>query len=367
MMLSRLSALAVIVLTALWIGSGYFRAATPVPPPARNAEANRAVFRVLVESATVAPHARRLSVTGRTQSDQRVLVSARTNGIVKRLAVKRGAKVAPGDLIAELSDEAREANVAQAKARLAQRSAELEARETLAKRGNFPTLNLEQLRAEKETAEAALATAEAELARTRITAPIAGIVNDVPVEMGQGVSMGATIADLIAPDPMLAVIELPERRLAGVRIGDPATLKLVTGETREGRISFVARRPGGQTRTFRVDVAFANADAAIADGIAVEVSLALAPVAASRVPRSALTFSTEGRLGLRSVDEAGLVQFIPVELIDDEATHLWVSGLKAGTRIIIRGQDFIREGQKAEAVTSEAALAPSAGQAAAKP
>jgi multidrug efflux system membrane fusion protein len=186
---------------------------------------------------------------------------------------------------------------------------------------------------------------------------MAGIVNDLPVEIGQGVQMGATIADLIAPDPMLAVIEVPERRLGGLRLGDPASLKLVTGESREGKISFVARRPGGTTRTYRVDITFANADGAIADGIAVEVLLSLAPVAASRVPRSALTFSAEGKLGLRVVDEGGIVRFVPVELVDDEATHLWVSGLAAGMRIITRGQDFIREGQKAEAVTSVEALA----------
>lgn len=357
MRIARLTAFGVILLTALWVGSGYLRPATPPAQSTRLSNVEKPPFRVLVETVGLEPHARRLSLTGRTQSDQRVLVSARTNGIVARLAVKRGAVVKPGDLIAELSDEAREAKVAEAKARLAQRAAELEAREALARRGNYPTLNLEQLRAEKEAAEATLATAEAELARARITAPMAGIVNDLPVEVGQGVQMGATIADLIAPDPMLAVIEVPERRLVGLRLGDRANLRLVTGETREGRISFIARRPGGQTRTYRVDVTFANADAAITDGIAVEVLLALAPVPASRVPRSALTFSAEGQLGLRLVDEGSIVRFVPVELVDDEATHLWVSGLKDGMRVITRGQDFIREGQKVEAVTSVDALA----------
>ncbi len=102
---------------------------------------------------------------------------------------------------------------------------------------------------------------------------------------------------------------------------------------------------------------FGNADAAIADGIAVEVLLTLAPVAASRVPRSALTFSSEGQLGLRIVDETNIVRFRPVELVDDEATHLWVTGLTDSMRLITRGQDFIREGQKVEPVTSAEALA----------
>lgn len=366
---ARILALTIVVLTGLWIGSGYLGKSNSATPSARVSQAEKPLFRVAIADVDVRQHARKLSLTGRTQSDQRVIVSARTNGIVTRVAVRRGARVAVGDLIAELSDEAREANVAQAKARLSQRAAELEARETLAKRGNYPTLNLEQLRAEKQTAEAALATAEAELLRANILAPITGIVNDTSIEIGQGLQMGAVIAEIIAPDPMLAIVELPERRLAGLRINDPAEIRLVTGEVRTGNIRFISRRPSAQTRTYRVDIGFSNADAAIPDGIAAEVSLVLAPVAAARVPRSALTFSAEGVLGLRIVDAEQIVRFVPVTLVDDEDSAIWVSGLKAGMNIIVRGQDFIREGQKVEAVreSAEDRGAPSAKPAEAKP
>lgn len=357
---ARITALMIVVVASLWIGSGYLRPATPPSTSARVSKAEKPLFRVVVSEAQVMPRARRLTLTGRTQSDQRVVVSARTSGIVKRIGVTRGAHVAVGDLIVELLDDAREAIVTQAKARLAQRAAELDAREELAKRGNYPTLNLEQLRAEKQAAEAALATAEAELLRANIVAPIAGIVNDLPVEIGQGVQIGAAVAEIIAPDPMLAIIELPERRLGGVKAGDSAEIRLVTGEVRAGTIRFVSRRPNAQTRTYRVDIGFANKDGAISDGIAAEVALVLAPVEATRVPRSALTFSSEGLLGLRSVDAGGIVQFNSVKLVDDEDAAIWVSGIRAGTRIIIRGQDFIREGLKVEAVAevTEGVLAP---------
>lgn len=350
MVWARITALLVVLLASLWIGSGYLRPSEPAAPP--KAEA-KPLFRVVVAEIAQEPHSRRFVVTGRTQSDQRVIVSARTNGIVTRVAVRRGSLVKPGDVIAELSDEAREAMVSQARARLAQRAAELEARETLAKRGNYPTLNLEQLRAEKQAAEAALATAEAELQRAAIVSPLAGMVNDLPVEPGQGMQPGGTVAEIIAPDPMLAVAELPERRLAGVKVGDPAEIRLVTGETRQGKVRFVARRPGGVTRTYRVDVEFANPDGAIADGIAAEVVLVLAPMPASRVPRSALTVSAEGQLGLRIVDAENRVQFAPVQLVDDEESHLWVSGLATTARVITRGQDFIREGQIVEAAKDD--------------
>lgn len=347
---ARLTALAIFIGVALWIGSGYLGRATTHAPVTKAAQAEKPLFRVVIETAAVKPHARRITLTGRTQSDQRVTVSARTSGIVRKIAVQRGAHVAVGDLLVELSDDAREANVAQAKARLAQRAAELQAREALAQRGNYPTLNLEQLRAEKQAAEAALASAEAELLRANIVAPISGIVNDLPVEIGQGVQIGAAVAEIIAPDPMLAIIELPERRLSAIKVGDPGEITLVTGEKRRGEIRFISRRPTAQTRTYRVDVGFANPDAAIPDGIAADVALVLAPVEAARVLRSAPTFSAEGQLGLRIVDADDIVRFVPVIHVDDEDSALWVSGVKAGMRIIVRGQDFIAEGQKVEPV-----------------
>ena len=345
---ARIIAVGILIGAALWIASGYLSRGVTGDAPAKQA-AERPLFRVEVREAKLESHQRRITITGRTQSATRVIVSARTSGIIDRLHVKRGAAIKEGERIADLSDEARDALVRQARVRLAQRNAELEAREILAKRGNYPLLNLENLRAEKQAAEAALAQAEAELSRATILAPVSGIVNDVPVEVGQAVAYGAVLAEILVPDPMQALIDLPERRLSGVQLGGEAEVRLVTGETITGRITFIARRPSGATRTYRVDISFPNPSNKIADGIAAEVALRLAAEPAARIPRSALTFSTEGKLGLRIVDAEKIVRFLPVGIVDDEESHLWVSGLSQGQLIITRGQDFIREGQKVQA------------------
>jgi multidrug efflux system membrane fusion protein len=45
--------------------------------------------------------------------------------------------------------------------------------------------------------------------------------------------------------------------------------------------------------------------------------------------------------------------FIPVELVDDEQQTMWVKGIQDGTRVIVQGQDFVREDQVVEAVTAD--------------
>jgi multidrug efflux system membrane fusion protein len=282
------------------------------------------------------------------------MVTARTGGILTELRVKRGMWVKKGEIIAILSDEAREAQVAQAQAMVTQKRTELDAKRQLILNGTLPRLQLVDLETQLKSAEAGLAGAEAERDRGVVRAPWSGVVHDLAVEVGQAAfSMaGREIATLVALDPMLAVVEVAERKLAGIKVGDMAEVRLVTGESASGRIRFVAKTASQTTRTYRVEIELPNADAKIPDGITAEVSVPMAPVPATRVPRSGLTFSSAGDLGVRMVGADGIVGFVPVTLVEDEQIYMWVGGIADGSRVIVQGQDFVREGQKVEAVAA---------------
>ena len=42
---------------------------------------------------------------------------------------------------------------------------------------------------------------------------------------------------------------------------------------------------------------------------------------------------------------------------EDEQTFMWLEGIPHGARVIVQGQDFVREGQRVEALMVEAAPA----------
>jgi multidrug efflux system membrane fusion protein len=353
---SRITAIGLVAGAALWIASGYFLPhETPESHASiRPAESAEKPFRVAVIETTVVPHRRKLLLSGRTEADRKVVVTARTGGVLTELRVRRGSRVEKGDIIAVLSDEAREAQVAQARALLDQRKVELDAKRRLIEVNAVPRLELSNLEAQYKAAQAALAAAEAELERGFVRAPWSGIVTEVPAEVGGAAfSMaGKEIAHIVALDPMLAVAEVSERNLAGIKIGDTADVRLVTGQTVTGRVRYVARTASPTTRTYRVEVELDNPDGAIPDGITAEVSIPLAPTPATRVPRSALTFSSEGLLGVRKVAAAGEVEFEPVTIVEDEQAFMWVAGIPSGSRVIVQGQDFVREGRQVEAVSA---------------
>jgi len=278
---------------------------------------------------------------------------ARTNGMLQELRVRRGSHVKKGDIIAILSDDAREAQVMQAKALLEQRTIELEAKRKLLITFAIARLELNSLEAQHKAAEAALATAEAERDRGIITAPWDGVITEIS-EVGTSAFAfaGKEIAQIVGLDPMLAVVEVSERKVANVKVGDIAEVKLVSGQTREGRIRYVSKSAVPATRTYRVEVELPNADGAIPDGITAEVSIPLSPAPATRVPRSALVVSSAGDIGVRTVDAESKVGFVRATIIEDDQRSMWLTGLPDGTRIIVQGQDFVREGNFVDPVAA---------------
>ena len=354
---SRVTAIGLVAAATLWIASGHLfpHQGGAERATARDAgsETKKKLFRVAVERVEVAAHASKLVLSGRTEADKRVTVTARTGGVLTELRIRRGTRVEQGDILAVLSDDARKAQVAQAQSLVTQRQAELDAKRRLIASGAIPRLELVNLEAQLQAAQTALAMAEAELERGIVRAPWAGVVQDTSVEVGGAAfSMaGREIATIVALDPMLAVVEVSERRLAGMKLGDTAEVKLVTGVTATGKVRFVAKSASANTRTYRVEVEIANPDGTIPDGITAEVSLPVEPVMAARVPRSALTIASNGDIGVRTVGDDEVVGFVPVKVAEDEQNFMWVTGVPDGARVIVQGQDFVREGQRVEAVS----------------
>ena len=179
---------------------------------------------------------------------------ARANGIIMTLNVKRGDKVEGGETIATLSDEGRSAMVFQAKAVLDQRQAEYEANKALIDKGNTPKNQLPALEAAVASAKATLATAEAEADKSMIRSPIGGIIDTLPIQLGQAIQPGEEIATVLDPDPMLAVGSISERERNALKLGQHVDVRFIEGTHRTGEISYIGVSAAKATRTYPVEV-----------------------------------------------------------------------------------------------------------------
>ena len=369
-------AVLVLVAAGLWVGTGHFASVgseeahasqarpdetgaapetaqgtateTPAPPALRVVAAMTPVF---------ADHAREIRVSGITGADKRAVLAARSSGVISTLPIAKGDRVTADDVVMTVEGSDVTAAVDQAKATLVQRAQELEVAEKLYQSGNTAELQLIKVRADKAAAEAALSQAEAAADRLNLRAPFAGFIDSVEVERGEWVQTGTPIATLLALDPIVVRAEVSETDMGHVATGDRAEVSLVSGAEMSGTVRHISRDASEGTRTFPIEVALPNPDHAIPSGMTAEVRLYTRPEKAVTVPRSIITLSEEGVLGLRVVGADNVARFAGVELIDDTAEGLVVTGVPDGVRIIVSGQDLVRDGETVAVKDAPAATA----------
>lgn len=373
----RLAAILVLVAAGLWVGTGHFAsvgseeahasqaapdqdaAGAETTAPAAAAGTVRTVAAVLPE---LKEHAREIRISGVTDADKHSVLAARTSGVILALPIAQGDAVAEGEMVVTIEGPEVVAGIATAEAALSQRRQELDAAEKLYKSGNTAELQLIAQRAALAAAEALLSRAKAEADRLWLRAPFAGVIDSVEVEVGEWVQTGTPIATLLALDPIVVRAEVSELDVGYVKVGDTAILKLVNGAELKGEVRHLSRVASEGTRTYPVEIALPNPDRAIPAGMTAEVNLYAAPVMAVTVPRSVITLSEEGELGLRTVGADNIAHFTSVELIDDTPEGLVLAGVPAGTRIIVSGQDLVRDGEKVHVQEVETAQAAGAAQ-----
>ena len=360
---SYLIAAAVAIGVAGWIISGQMNGAKAPTAPVEAAvvEAGEAAAEkvqpltsVRVRELVAMDRVNELVLFGRTEAVRMVNVKAETAGRIVALAVEKGQKVAKGTVIARIAMEDRKAQLAEAQALIEQRRIAYTAGQQLSQKAFRSRVKLAENKAQLESAKAALERIRLDIAHTAVRAPFGGIVEDLPVEIGDFVSIGSEVAHIVDLDPLLIVCEVSERDIAQVRIGIPAHARLVGDEVIAGEVRYVSRVGVSSTRTFRVEVAVDNAEGKLVEGLTVELRLPLGWVQAHRVSPAVLTLSDKGVVGVKAVGPGDVVEFHAVELIADTPEGVWLGGLPETLTLITVGQEFVRAGQKVKPVDEKA-------------
>ncbi len=313
------------------------------------------IVSVQVMTSKAQPQPRTIVLRGRTEADRVVEVRAETTGRVVKIPVDEGALVHQGDLIAVLDGADRAARLAEAKALLLQRKAELDAAKRLAEKGFAPKLNLAELAANQALAQAQVTTMEVEISHLSIEAPIEGVLDTRDAEVGIYLQAADPVATIIDLDPIVLVGYATERDVSRLEIGGPARARLLDGREVIGALRFIGARAETETRTFRIEVEVPNADYEIRDGLSAEIVVPVNDVPAHRVSPAVLTLGSNGEIGVKLVDETNTVRFTQIQILREDVDGLWITGLAPSARLIVVGQDFVIDGQLVHPVDAKRA------------
>ncbi|MEO6395196.1 MAG: efflux RND transporter periplasmic adaptor subunit [Devosia sp.] len=290
---------------------------------------------------------------GRTQAKSSVTVTAQTSGIVETVAVTKGQTVKAGDLLCTLDSGARQLAVDQAQAALDQAQTAFDANKSLRDKGFAAENTALALEAALKGATAQLENAKLELGRTQIRTEAAGVVQDPLATVGNLLAAGQPCATVVELNPMLFEASVPEARIAYARLGLPAKVTTVTGETVEGKVTYIASTADDATRSFPVEIEVPNADNKIRDGITADAVVNVGSQPVHILPQSVLTLDDDGVLGIRTVEAGNKVAFHAVTIIKDTRDGVWVVGLPFKINVITVGQEFVQPGQIVDARTVE--------------
>jgi membrane fusion protein (multidrug efflux system) len=290
------------------------------------------------------PHT--LSAVGSLAGPEMATLASEISGRVVRLDIPEGQRVERGHLLARLDDTEARAAVAVTRARLKKARDHLERLESLRAESVSSEQAYEDASSEFEAARGAFEEAESRLAKTAIRAPFAGALGLRQLNVGQYVGPGTPVVEITQIDPLELVFSLPQRDRRELA-PQQEVIGIVgrCGPRFEGRVVAIDPRVDPATRSVQLRARVPNSEGALHPGMAVRVRLVVGESpGALVVPQEAIV-----RQGTKHVvyvvDDAGLAQPHEVDLGQFFVDGVQVrSGIAAGARIVVAGQQKLRPG-----------------------
>lgn len=302
--------------------------------------------------------------TGRFEASEQVDVRARVSGFIESVHFRDGDLVKSGDLLFtvdqrpyKLAVDASRAEVARAKAQVDLAQNEVERAEGLTQNRTITARDIDQRRANlnsaiasQQAAEANLKTAELNLEWTQVRAPLAGRVSNRRVDPGNliaGGQSGATLlTTIVAVDPIRFVFDTSEadflryNRLQNLRTpGTPVRVRLSDERSwdREGKIDFVDNALNARTATIRTRAVFPNSDGLLTPGTFGRLRLFAGEADALLVPDSVIVSDQANKIVLTVGPENKVVPK-PVQLGQiADGLRVITKGLAPSDKVIVTG------------------------------
>lgn len=207
---------------------------------------------------------------GRVRADI-VNVAADVSGYVVAVPVKDNQRVRKGDLLIQVDPAHYQVAVDQAKALVAARKATWDMRKLNARRrADLDAMVISKenqedagsiadaAQAQYQQAQAALAAAELNLARTRVVAQVDGYVTNLNVHAGDYARAGEAKMAVVDEHSFWVYGFFEETKLPHVHVGDAAEMQMMSGETLKGHVESIARgiydRDNPESRELLADV-----------------------------------------------------------------------------------------------------------------
>ena len=289
----------------------------------------------------------RMNLPGMVEPWENLGILAEVRGLVEEVLVEEGSHVKQGDLIARLDtgDYENRRNSIKAAYNLAltnlKRLSGLHEQEIIAQS------RYDSVKAEMESLEADLATAELQLKRCFIKSSIAGIVNELPAKKGLYLAVGDPVATVLDIERLKVIVGIPESDVDAVRRIDrfEITIEALGNKEITGTKYFLAIAPESLAQVYRLELEVENKLEEILPGMFARVEIIKQEFPdALAIPLYAVISRDNKHYVYVEENNVAKLQEVKLGILDGWQIQI-TEGLKPGGKVIVVGQRSVDEGQ----------------------
>jgi RND family efflux transporter MFP subunit len=310
-----------------------------------------------------------VETVGRINPDREVVVSAQISGQIKGYEVDVGDRITAGQLLVQIDPTDYKLALEQARSNLSAAEIHLSTAQKAFNRfqkllpkkvisqDNFEKVEAEYwaAQAQKDQAEVGVKIARERLKKAGITAPFAGIVARRDVETGQWIAAGMPVMTIVDLRKVRAKVFLNEKDFVHIDSGDPVEIiaEAYPDQRFTGSIGRIDIEADPMTNTFGVEIIAENPATILKAGMSARVyitTLLLKNIIL--IPQNVIIFRERGiEVFVVDDDETALTREVKLGRTSGNLIQV-IEGLRAGDRLIVKGQNYVKPGEKVTVLSS---------------
>ncbi|MBN2480371.1 MAG: efflux RND transporter periplasmic adaptor subunit [Bacteroidales bacterium] len=278
----------------------------------------------------------------------------RTNPATGR-PFKLGDQVRKGQVIIRLENEEYENGIAieSKKLQLELSEQEYQKQESLYEKGGVTLRELRDAEVSMTSAKYSYETALIQLEKMNITAPFDGVIVELPFyTQNIAVSSGSLMATIMNYSDMYMGINLPEKNLSEVKIGQEVwiTNYNIPDDTIVGTVNELSPVVSSETRTFQGKLLIDNPELKLRPGMFVKADIVVTQKdSVIVIPKDVIISGTRGRTVFVVDRNAARERRIETGIENAEQVEV-VSGLTVNDQLVTSGYETLRNGSRVNVV-----------------
>ncbi len=200
------------------------------------------------------------------------------------------------------------------------------------------TEQLKSAQAQRDAAKAHYESAAAQVSYAQVQSPIAGVVSDRPLNVGEMAAAGSPVLSVVDISRVVARANISVHEAAAIHVGRPATVTTAGGEL-PAKVTVVSPAVDPSTTTIQVWVEAVNKGELLKPGTTAQISMDIGDVPnAIVVPAAALLAADDGgeRVMIAGKDNLAHESKVTIGVRNSDQVQI-LKGVQAGDLVITEG------------------------------